>query len=57
LGRRPVVQYRIQRRQNVYAEQRPLFKGWMGQELQKIEYSDWVLSPAVDWLFFKPDYF
>jgi len=57
LGHRPVVLYRVQRRQNVNAEQRSLFKEWMGQDLQKIEYSDWVLSPSVEWLFFKPDYF
>jgi len=57
LGRRPVIRYKIQRRQNVNAEQRSLFKGWVDQDLQKIDYSDWVLSPSVDWLFFKPDYF
>jgi predicted metalloprotease with PDZ domain len=57
LGRRPVVQYRIHLRKNINAEQRSLFKGWVGQDLQKIEYSDWIISPAVDWLFFKPDYF
>ncbi|HXW95736.1 MAG TPA: PDZ domain-containing protein [Nitrososphaerales archaeon] len=57
LGRRPVVRYKIQPQQSVNAEQRSLFRGWVGHDLQKFEYSDWVLSPSVDWLFIKPDYF
>jgi predicted metalloprotease with PDZ domain len=58
LGSRPVSQYRIQKGQRVNSGEKFLFKGWLGQDWrERLEYKDWNLPPAIDWLFFKLDYF
>jgi predicted metalloprotease with PDZ domain len=58
LGRRPACQYRLQKKPMANDEQKLLFKNWLLEDWgNRIEYEDRAISPAVDWLFFKPDYF
>jgi len=58
LGKRPTCQYRVQKKLMANDEQKLIFKNWLGQDWEnRIDYEDLAVSPAVDWLFFKPDYF
>jgi predicted metalloprotease with PDZ domain len=58
LGRREAQQYRITKRSKANNEEKELFRRWLHQDWSlRIAESDLAVPPAVDWLFFKPDYF
>ena len=58
LERRGTQQYRIAKKHKANSEERELFKKWLHQDWgRKLGESDLAVPPAVDWLFFKPDYF
>jgi predicted metalloprotease with PDZ domain len=57
-GSRPIHQYRIQKRRRADSGEKLLFKRWLDQDWgAQVEYDDWNLPPAIDWLFLKRDYF
>ena len=58
VGRREAHQYRIAKKSRASDEEKALFKKWLHQDWsRRLGDSDLAVPPAVDWLFFKPDYF
>jgi predicted metalloprotease with PDZ domain len=58
LGRRQINQYRAVKKSRANDEEKELFKKWLHQDWsRRFGDSDMKVPPAVDWLFFKPDYF
>ena len=58
LGRRRIEQYRIAKKAKANNQEKELFKKWLRQDWsRRLGDSDLAVPPAVDWLFYKPDYF
>jgi len=58
LGRRGTQQYRIVKKSKANNEEKELFRKWLHQDWgRRLGDSDLAVPPAVDWLFYKPDYF
>ena len=58
VGRRQRQQYTIAKKPRGSDEEKAVFKKWLHQDWsRRFDDPDLSVPPAVDWLFFKPDYF